>query len=177
MSVSAQRQPAADRHPNLVRLDAVRAAARQARMRAFLDYYASMHPAGRLPARGDFDPLHIPRLLPHLMLVDVDRSSTAGLRFRVRVAGEYVTAATLPALAGRWLDEIDPAEYDTAVMIAARRSVAESGLLDHGYGRSAARFRLDFANLEYAHCPLAEDGETVSHILSFYQSEAFLRAD
>ena len=170
---SALRLPSTSQTDSLAALVAVRAAARLPRVQRLLEYYASIHPADRLPARGDFDPLAIPRLLPHLMLVKVDCASR---RFRVKVVGNTVAMALPVPLHGRWLDEIRPEEgLDTAGLIASRLAVLETGRIAHWYGRSATRFNLDFANLEYAHCPLAEDGVHVDHILTVYQSEAVAR--
>lgn len=170
---SATRLPQLSLHPNLGALGPVQASARLSRVKALLEYYASIHPADRLPARADFDPLAIPRLLPHLMLVRIDRASR---RFRVKVVGNAVAMALPVPLHGRWLDEIRPEEgLDTAHMIAARQAVLDSGEVSYLYGRTPTRFSLDFANIEYAHCPLAGDGVQVDHILTVYQSEAIAR--
>lgn len=171
---SAPRLSQLSLHPNLGALADARASARLPRVKALLEYYASIHPADRLPTRADFDPLTIPRLLPHLMLVKVDRPSR---RFRVKVVGNAVAMALSVPLHGRWLDEIRPEEgLDTAHMIAARQVVADSGVVSHLYGRTPTRFSLDFANLEYAHCPLAGDGVHADHILTVYQSAAIARS-
>lgn len=170
---SALRLPRSSQHPNLAVLAAARATARLSRVQRFLEYYASIHPAERLPARDAFDPLAVPRLLPHLMLVRLDRASG---RFRVKVVGDAVAMALPVPLHGRWLDEVRPDEgLDIAELIASRHTVAETGRLAHWYGRPALRFKLDFANLEYAHCPLSEDGVRVDHVLTVYQSEAAVR--
>lgn len=172
-SATPQRQPVLGQHPNLVALKGIQAIARLSMVRAMLEYYATIHPADRLPSRADFDPLGIPRLLPNLMLVKVDRIRR---RFRVKVVGDAVAMALPVPLHGRWLDEIRPEEgLDPARLIGSRLAVLDSGRLAHSYGRSDTRFSLDFANLEYVHCPLAEDGMQVDHILTAYQSEAVAR--
>lgn len=172
---SAPRLSQLSLHPNTGALGDARARARLSRVKALLEYYASIHPADRLPSRADFDPLAIPRLLPHLMLVKVDRTSR---RFRVKVVGDAVAMALPVALHGRWLDDVRREEgLDTAHMIAARQAVLDSGTVSYLYGRTPTRFSLDFANLEAAHCPLSEDGVQVDHILTVYQSEAIARPE
>ena len=42
-------------------------------IRALYDYWVSVHPPGGLPGRQHIDPIAIPRLLPHLFMVDVSR--------------------------------------------------------------------------------------------------------
>lgn len=172
---STTRLPQFSLHPNLGALGPVQAGARLSRVKALLEYYASIHPPYRLPSRADFDPLAIPRLLPHLMLVKVDRASR---RFRVKVVGNAVAMALPVPLHGRWLDDVRPEEgLDTSHMIAARHAVLDSGTVSYLYGRTPTRFSLDFANLEYAHCPLAEDGVQVDHVLTVYQSEGIARPE
>src|SRR5271154_2797991 len=58
----------------------------------------------RLPGRRDLDPADIPRLLPHVMLVEVP----AGGRYRYRLIGtENVREHGIDAT-GRYLDEVLP---------------------------------------------------------------------
>src|SRR3546814_17850236 len=93
------------------------------------------------------------------MLVKIDRASR---RFRVKVVGNAVAMALPVPLHGRWLDEIRPEEgLDTAHMIAARQAVLDSGEVSYLYGRTPTRFSLDFANIEYAHCPLRSEERRV----------------
>jgi hypothetical protein len=173
LQTSAKRLHRTGQHPNLAAIAMARAAARLSRVQQLLEYYASIHPADRLPARAAFDPLAIPRLLPNLMLVKVDHPAQ---RFRVKVVGEAIAMAVPVPLHGRWLDEIRPEEgLDTAGLVASRLVVSESGRLLHQYGQSRTRFSLDFANLEFVHCPLSEDGVRVDHILTVYQSEGIAR--
>lgn len=60
--------------------------------------------AGRsMPSRADIQPQEIPRLLPGVILVDVEPSD---LRLRVRLAGTMVVEAYGEDYTGRYLDEI-----------------------------------------------------------------------
>ncbi|PJI43263.1 hypothetical protein [Ferrovibrio sp.] len=163
--------------PPQVNLDAGHAARRQAqhaRVRDFLDYYIGIHPSEALPARTAFDPAAIPRLLPNLVLAEVVRQPGATLpRFRIKVAGEEVVQALRMPLIGRFLDEIANTTEPTARFpIESRHSVVENGCMIYRRGQPRMRFSLDYAEVEYAHCPLAEDGVTVDHIVSIIYYKA-----
>ncbi|MEK9969442.1 MAG: hypothetical protein VW600_09915 [Ferrovibrio sp.] len=157
-------------------LEAARAAMAQARhpiVRDFLGYYIGIHPANALPARCVFDPTAIPRLLPNLVLAEVVRQpDNAPARFRIKVAGEEVVQAMRMPLIGRFLDEIANSSEPTARFpIESRHSIVETGRMIYRRGTPRMRFSLDYAEVEYAHCPLAEDGFTVDHIVTvnYYQ--------
>ena len=55
------------------------------------------------PRRADFEPLSIPAVLPHLILIAVERGSAT--RFRVRLSGTFVDSVFGRAGTGRYLDE------------------------------------------------------------------------
>lgn len=54
------------------------------RIREAYDYWDRKRAGRRMPSRADLDPVEIPRLLPHIILVDVLRDP---LRFRYRLVG------------------------------------------------------------------------------------------
>jgi hypothetical protein len=152
-------------------LDAAGTARQQAQyapVRDFLDYYISIHPCDSLPARAAFDPTAIPRLLPNLVLAEVvHQPDSAPPRFRIKVAGEEVVQAMRMPLIGRFLDEIANTHEPTARFpIESRYSVVENGCMIYRRGQPRMRFSLDYAEVEYAHCPLAEDGVSVDHIVT-----------
>jgi hypothetical protein len=160
-------------------LAATRAALAQARhpiVRDFLGYYIGIHPANALPARCVFDPVAIPRLLPNIVLAEVVRQpGNVPPRFRIKVAGEDVVQAMRMPLIGRFLDEIANSSEPTARFpIESRHSIVESGCMIYRRGAPRMRFSLDYAEVEYAHCPLADDGFTVDHIVTvnYYQGLA-----
>lgn len=159
---------------NLEAAQAARREARYAPVRDFLDYYIGIHPADALPARRAFDPAAIPRLLPDLVLMEVVREAGSALaRFRIKVAGENVVQALRMPLNGRFLDEIAKSDEPTASFpIETRLEVVETGRLVHRRGSPRMRFSLDFAEVEFAHCPLAENGVTVDHILTIMYYKA-----
>lgn len=145
----------------------------------FLRCMQRIHPADRLPARAAFDPMTVPHLLRHLVLVQVERPGADSLRYLVRVAGELVLAAAPVPLMNRHLEGsvgITPGteQQSKATILDVRRQVVESGKLVYWRGKSTIPFRFDFGDLEYVHCPLAEDGVTVDRVLScfFYHGAA-----
>src|SRR3546814_17798654 len=85
-------------------------------------------------------------------------------RFRVTVAGETVRNASPVPMMGRFIDEIAAEITDGRVIVDVRQKVLDSGTAYYWYGPPRMRFRLDFANLEYVHCPLATDGATIDQI-------------
>jgi hypothetical protein len=158
---------------NLAATRAALTLARHPIVRDFLEYYLRIHPATDLPARPMFDPVAIPRLLPNIVLAEVVRQpGNAPPRFRIKVAGEDVVQAMRMPLIGRFLDEIANRSEPTARFpIESRHSVVETGCMIYRRGTPRMRFSLDYAEVEYAHCPLADDGITVDHVVTvnYYQ--------
>jgi hypothetical protein len=149
-------------------------------VRLFLTYMRTIHPQNRLPSRADFDPLCIPRLLPGIVLVKVERTTPDGIlltspRFRVLVAGETVLHASPVPMMGRYIDEIAAAIAGGQVVVDVRQRVVETGTTYYWNGRPRMAFRFDFAGLEYCHCPLAADGRTVDHVASFFHYKGINR--
>ncbi|WP_300297247.1 PAS domain-containing protein [Ferrovibrio sp.] len=169
---SALRKPSPTPHPNLVTIARVLHVARDEKIADFLAYYRGIHPADRLPSRRDFDPMAVPRLLPHLILVEVVHGDRPG--FRIKVAGEEIVRAFRMPLQGRRLEDIaEEDEPGRPYSILTRAAVAKSGLVAHYCGAPRMRFALDFADIEYVHCPLAEDGVTVDQIVSVFHYHGF----
>jgi len=158
-------------HPNLAAIDRLLDIVRHPDIAAFLRHIRSIHPADRLPARRAFDPLAIPALLPGLVLAEVVRPPAAAPRFRISVAGETVLHASPVPMMGRFVDEIAAQNNNSRIIVDVRQSVIETGCSYYWYGAPRMKFRLDFANLEYVHCPLADDGETIDHIISCFHYE------
>jgi hypothetical protein len=133
--------------------------------------------AGRLlPSRRDLDPADIPRLLPHVMLVEVP----AGGRYRYRLIGtENVREHGLDAT-GRYLDEVLPGpDYKAHVLrlydecVRERRPVYSESLFFSAGGQQAQR------HVKVLFMPLSEDGASVNQIfvvqLFFYIDETVRR--
>lgn len=174
MPISTGSLRALSSHPNLDAITAAQAKVRHPLVRQFLSYYLDIHPAEALPARSAFDPLAIPRLLPNVVLAEVvHQPDGRPARFRIKVAGDEVVDAMRMPLIGRYLDEIANTSEPTARFpIESRHAVVETGCLVYRRGKPRMRFSLDYAEVEYAHCPLAEDGVNVDHILTVNHYQA-----
>ena len=148
-------------HPGVTRAREILAGARNRDLRRLLEYWLAIHPADRLPARGDFDPVEVPAALPWLVLTDVERDP---YRFRVRLMGTAVVAAFGRDFTGRYLSEM-LTDHEIDYSYLHRIEVAETGLPNYRYGDPRMAFKLDFGPIERIYLPFATDGETVDMIL------------
>jgi hypothetical protein len=141
-------------------------------VRDFARAMLAIHPPERLPARSAFDPVAVPKLLPHLILVSVERPPAGPApRFLVKLLGQSMREAIKINLAGRYLDEF-LAEIPTMQFpIADRERVCAHGCAIYDLRQPRTRFAFDFARIEYLHAPFADDGRTVDRILSLYAYE------
>jgi hypothetical protein len=72
-------------------------------VRAAVDYWNSKRIGPAPPDRDSFDPLEVPRLLPHLMLKDVRRDPWD---FRYRVVGTIVREHSRDNWTDKWMSEV-----------------------------------------------------------------------
>lgn len=152
---------------NIAALQDYLAKVQSERLAEFIRYILAIHPADRLPSRRDFDPMRIPHLLSGVVLVTVHRED-ARTRFRMKVVGQDVVDASPVRIGQRYLDEIVAELPNASVIIDTRQAVLDTG---HAYlrqGSPTMPFTFRMTVLEYVHCPLAEDGATVDHIVSFF---------
>lgn len=137
------------------------------RLADFIRYMLSIHPTNRLPRRQNFDPMEIPSLLSGVVLVTVHREVDR-TRFKMKVVGQDVIDASPVTIGHRYLDEIVAELPAASIIIDTRQKVLETG---HAYlrqGPPTMPFTFKMTVLEYIHCPLAEDGETIDQIVSFF---------
>lgn len=117
---------------------------------------------GRLaPARADIDPVDIPALMPHMMLVDIEPTTR---RFRFRLIGTAITNGLGRDLTGRYLDELLLNETQRALFAEYRR-VADTGqpaCATWEYTREDGRH----VRFERVVLPLSSDGTTINMMLS-----------
>ena len=134
------------------------------RIAALIEYWLRIQPADCLPGRDHFDPLGVPSILPHLVLVDVERDP---YRFRCRLMGTAVVTALRNDFTGRYMDEaLD--DFENSNAFHHRVAVAETWMPSYYKGPSTLSFALDFSDLERVHLPMASDGRTVDIILSAF---------
>ena len=127
-----------------------------------LAYWRQRRGERAMPRPEDIDPLGLgPRVLPHLVLVDVE----AGGQLRFRLCGTAIVEAVGRDLKGRLVEEFHPdREYGAWLISLYRRVLAdkrplysESTYVSPAAGVARRTFRLV--------CPLSADGETVTRIL------------
>lgn len=161
-------------HPNIAAIDDILTRARSNVVRDFLHYMRRIHPPDRLPARRDFDMAAVSHLLPNMVLVQVERQPMSQpARFFVRVAGEVVLEAAPSPMMNRYIDEIVATNASlsgrpASVILDVRQQVLRTGVSYYWHGPPRMKFRHDYADLEYAHCPLADDGVTIDRIISVF---------
>jgi hypothetical protein len=125
-----------------------------------LAYWRRRRTPRALPRRRDIEPTEIPRLLPHLQLIEVHEG---GPRFRYRLAGTALIAAYGREYTGKYLDELfagDRLAYANQVystVCTGHRAV----FLRNRYGTTRDVHMV--ANRLYM--PLSDDGRSVNLIL------------
>lgn len=165
--MNAALQPLESPQRNIAALNGYLTKVQSPRLAAFIRYMLEIHPADRLPSRGDFNPMKIPTLLSGVVLVAVERSADR-VRFQMKVVGQNVVDASPVPTQNRYLDEIVAELPGAGVIIDSRMKVLETG---HAYlrqGPPTMPFTFKMTVLEYVHCPLAEDGRTIDQIISFF---------
>jgi hypothetical protein len=115
-----------------------------------------------MPSRRDLDPVRLPKhLLPHILLIDIERSPE--LRFRWRLIGTHVTSVVGRDSTGRYWDEL----YDNTTMAAI--STGPSWVLRHrrpvrSIGVAPVKDK-DFIRSENLDLPLSSNGTDIDMIL------------
>ena len=85
-----------------------------AHLRSLFLYWCELaQAAGGMPQIQAFDPLHLPKVLPHIWIVEVE---SATRRFRVRLAGENINAIYGRNIGGQYFRDVyEPSDLDTIV--------------------------------------------------------------
>ncbi len=128
--------------------------------RFLIDYWQRKRAGDRLPGRTAIDPAEMKRVLPQLLLIDVERDP---LDFRYRLAGTLTYDIFGFDLTGRRVRDIPPPDWGETVW-QSLAVIVETRLPQY--------VRLDFTTAEgnlrsyrVLRLPLAEDGTTVDCIL------------
>ena len=136
---------------------------RYPRFRRLADYLDSKAPPGKLPGRQHIDPLEIPDLLPHLMLIEVLPQAGGGARYRIRLVGTAVVAIQGSDGTGKFADEILTAAEGADIIkgydeiVRTRQPQYHSGTV-----ATAGRDHVDYERIAF---PLAADGEHVDMLI------------
>ena len=133
------------------------------------DYWLARRGSSRrMPARGDIDPLHLPLPhLPDLMLIDVIRFSDR-IRYRYRLVGTHVVAATGEDRTGRFFDEFAFFAMNPAVL-TQYDAVVRTGAPLHSREPFHDEERDTFYEAERLLLPLSGDDRTVDMILVMFR--------
>lgn len=133
------------RHPHLVRL---------------YRHWDEVRRGRPMPSRADLDPVSLPQLLGHLLLIDVLR---APLRFRYRLIGTRLTERIRRDMTGKFFDDIPEPVYRDRLYDWHGGVVAEKA----PRGGVTARRLLDrWEPYEILTLPLSTDGVEVDMTLT-----------
>lgn len=129
-------------------------------LRKLRDYWLGLRGERAMPARADIDPLHIPALLPQVVLVDVIGAPPV---FRYRLIGTDVVEMANRDATGRALDESLYGANTERMLLAYRETVADCS---PKAVREIVHFvAKDWVTIEVLLLPLSNDGHTVTMIL------------
>ncbi len=131
------------------------------RLEQAYEYWRRKAAGRKLPRRRDIDPIEIPKLLPDVMLVDVEPDG----RYRYRLIGTENTQAHGITATGRYLDEVLPGpEYRNHVLALYDESVQKKqALYSECLFLSPERLAPE-RHTKVLFMPLSEDGETVNMV-------------
>jgi hypothetical protein len=124
----------------------------------FFDYWQSKMGVDCLPRRADIEPTEIPQLLANIFLVDV--VAGAPPRFCFRLVGTRIVEMEFE-MTGRYLDELVPQVYDTAMGRHYLDAVAGKIYLRRTNLHWRQREHIDYDVLLL---PLADDGVAVNRL-------------
>ncbi len=132
-------------------------------LKGFVDYWNRKRSGREMPSRADIDPVEIPKLLPHLTLIDV---VDGGSRFRFRLVGTALVQGYGRDYTGLYSDEVSPpASPHRDALSSLYRSVCN--------GRKPvfvrARYRMPnglTTNSDRILAPLSRDGQAVDMLIS-----------
>lgn len=131
------------------------------KIHALFEYWLSLGPGDRLPGRQHFDPVDIPRLLPYLMLLDVEQP---GLRLRNRLLGTKIVEYRGRDYTGRWFHEVFEDFEKSSLFAMYQKAVSTRRPVWH-FGRPILHENSDYKARELLCLPLARDGSTVDMLL------------
>jgi hypothetical protein len=135
--------------------------------RQLYDYWIERAAGRRMPDRRDINPLHFPRLLPFVSLVEIGSSG----RYRIRLAGTRLRDIYDCETTGLYLDELDWGDKRD-YWLAAYHRIAAEGKPAQGAVRGP-RTQKEHLVQFWLKLPLTVNGERVGMILCY---DAFIPA-
>ena len=128
------------------------------------DYWVARRGARAMPSRKDVDPVQIPKHLPNLMLVDVLRDP---LRFRYRLIGTRVVAASAEDRTGQFFDQVRFLNANPAV-VKHYETVVTQGTPHYALEPFHNRQSDSTYRVQRLLLPLSSDGVSVDMILVYF---------
>jgi PAS domain len=136
--------------------------------RQLYDYWVEKSANGGLPLRRDISPMHFPKLLPFISLIEVEPDAA---RFKVRLAGTRLREIYDRETTGLYLDEIDWGDKHDYWM-ASYAHLVKDGKPAQGTIRGP-RVQKEHLVQYWLRLPLSLGGASVGMILCY---DAFLSA-
>jgi hypothetical protein len=126
------------------------------------DYWCRCAGGRTMPTREDINPRDIPRLLPFVSLIEIERRPT---RYRIRLAGTRLYDVYNGEITGKYVDELDwGAKRD--YWISSYRRVVEAALPAQGIVRAPYEMTEHLTQF-WLRLPLADPDGQVRMILSY----------
>lgn len=133
-------------------------------IRKVYEYWARKSADGRLPARRDIDPVDLYDCLSCLMILE---AVDGGRDFRIRLAGSQIEEAHDRSLKGLLVGDLGSGEQLSQVLQRFRGVMASK--TPNFHSDSLSMIGRAFIEFDRVALPLAEDGETVTHLLCCYR--------
>ncbi len=128
-----------------------------------LDYWKSRKGDRIVPARADIDPVDIPRLLPRVMLVDIETGPSGDLDFRYRLSGTGIRNVHGYDATGLRPRDLKPALYGKLIHAHYRAAVEARAPLAHVIAMITNKKQRSYARIIL---PLSDDGETINMLMT-----------
>lgn len=124
------------------------------------DYWINRAGSRTLPSRSDINPVHFPKLLPGISLIDVEATDR---RFRVRLAGTRLREIYEREITGLYLDEFDWGDRRD-YWVSAYERVAGTGRPAQGVVRGPRESKEHLVQF-WLRLPLSSDERRINMIL------------
>jgi hypothetical protein len=135
---------------------------RSGKVRRLLDYWHQIRGDRAMPRRQDVDPTMIWPLLTHVMMTEWHVNPD---RLYYRIGGTELVSALGFELRGKWLNDVysDPDDIERTLLLYRRVADGKTPVLGRTEG---TLMRLGIKAYEWIICPLADDGEQVTHFIA-----------
>ncbi|WP_416899640.1 MAG: PAS domain-containing protein [Minwuia sp.] len=126
-----------------------------------LDYWNGLRGDREMPSRKEIDPVDLRRLLPHIMITEIEPDTG---RFLFRLVGTRVTVMYGNDNTGKYLDEVYFGRHREAIT-RSYVTAYETRAPHHCWMKFTNREGLEF-DMERLILPLSSDGQRVDKLIS-----------